>query len=269
MSACPYAEVIGDPIAQSKSPAIHGFWLEKLGIDAEYRPWHVRAEELADYFASRRADPEWRGCNITMPHKQAAIPLLDTIDPAALRIGAVNTVVRGTDSSLGGYNTDAPGFLEPLGAAHFEVVSVIGAGGAARAVLAALADRQVRWVSLQNRSIAKGEALLAEFGLAGCVVAPGGEVPVAELLVNTSSIGMAGYPPMPPVERYVMDGGTVYDIVTHPLDTELLQRARARGLHTIDGLAMLIGQAAAAFEKFFGQPAPRQHDAELRELLTK
>ncbi|HNJ48541.1 MAG TPA: shikimate dehydrogenase [Novosphingobium sp.] len=263
----PYAEVIGDPIAQSKSPLIHNFWLEKLGIDAEYRACHVRPVELADYFSRRRGDAEWRGCNITMPHKQAVIPLLDAIDPAAARIGAVNTVVP-ENGGFAGYNTDLPGFLEPLGEHRFDVVSVVGAGGAARAILAALADRGVRWISLQNRSIDKGEALLAEFGLDGFVVAPGEEVPTAELLVNTSSLGMAGYPPMPPVERFVMDGGIVYDIVTHPLDTELLRRARGRGLRTIDGLAMLIGQAAVAFEKFFGQPAPREHDAELRARLT-
>lgn len=264
----PYAEVIGDPIVQSKSPAIHNFWLARLGVAADYRACHVQAEDLASYFASRRQDADWRGCNITMPHKQAAMPLLDAIDPAAARIGAVNTVVRDASGGLTGYNTDAPGFLEPLGDAAFSTVTVIGAGGAARAILAALADRGVGQVTLQNRSLAKGEALLAEFGLHGSVVAPGAEVPMADLLVNTSSLGMAGFPPMPPVERFVAAGGIVYDIVTTPLDTDLLKAARARGLRTIDGLSMLIGQAAYAFEKFFGTPAPRQHDADLRKLLT-
>ena len=263
----PYAEVIGDPIAQSKSPRIHGFWLGKLGIAADYRAAHVRAEDLPDYFATRRADALWRGCNITMPHKQAAMALVDRLDPAAARIGAINTVVP-EDGGLSGYNTDAPGFLEPLGDRRFSVVTVIGAGGAARAILAALADRGVEWVSLQNRSLAKGEALLAEFGLPGCVVAPGAEVREADLLVNTSSLGMAGFPPMPPVERHVKDGGLVYDIVTTPLVTDLLKAAEARGLATIDGLAMLIGQAAFAFGKFFGQMPPREDDAELRRLLT-
>ena len=98
----PYAEVIGDPIAQSKSPAIHGFWLQQLGIAAEYRACHVTAEGLAAYIAARRADPAWRGCNVTMPHKQAVMPLLDALDPEAERIGAVNTVVRGTDGLLTG-----------------------------------------------------------------------------------------------------------------------------------------------------------------------
>jgi shikimate dehydrogenase len=244
----PYAEVIGDPIAQSKSPAIHNFWLGKLGIDAEYRACHVRPDELAGYFAQRREDANWRGCNVTMPHKQAVMAFLDRLDPLAEKVGAVNTIVRERDGSLTGRNTDVGGFLEPLGDAQFEAVTVIGAGGAARAVLAALADRRVRWVSLQNRSIAKGEALLAEFGLKGAVSEPGAEVPVAELLVNTSSLGMAGNPPLPAVERFVKDGGTVFDIVTTPLDTELLQRARVRGQHTIDGLAMLLGQAALAFD---------------------
>ncbi len=264
----PYAEVIGDPIIQSKSPAIHGFWLAKLGIDAEYRACHVKPEDLATYFAARLAEPDWRGCNITMPHKQAAIPLLDRIDPAAGSIGAVNTVVPDA-GGLAAYNTDEPGFLEPLGDTRIARACVIGAGGAARAILIALAGRGVGSIVLQNRSIDKAQALLDEFGIAGEVVALGGEAGVFDLLVNTSSLGMAGHPPLPEVEHGVVPGGTVYDIVTTPLDTDLLKRARARGLHTIDGLAMLIGQAAVAFEKFFGRPAPRQFDAELRALILK
>ena len=145
---------------------------------------------------------------------------------------------------------------------------MIGAGGAARAVLAGLASRGTRWVSLQNRSLDKAQALLAEFGLNGCAVSLGEEVPAAELLVNTSSLGMVGQPELPPVEKNVAGGGLVYDIVYAPLETRLLKAARERGLATIDGLAMLIGQAAVAFELFFGQPAPRQFDAELRALLT-
>lgn len=266
----PYAEVIGDPIAQSKSPAIHNFWLGKLGIAADYRACHVTSEGLAEYFAARRVDPQWRGCNVTMPHKQAVIPLLDRMDPLAARVGAVNTVVREASGRLTGYNTDVAGFIEPLGDAGFEVVTVIGAGGAARAVLAALAGRGVKWVSLQNRGIAKGEALLAEFGLKGMAGKPGDPVPAAELLVNASSLGMADNPLMPEVEHFVRDGGTVFDIVTAPLETDLLKRAGARGLRTVDGLSMLIGQAAAAFEKFFGLTPPRgDGDAELRRLLAR
>ena len=261
-----YAEVIGDPIGHSKSPMIHNFWLAKLGIDAEYRACHVRPDELGDYFARRRGDAKWRGCNVTVPHKVAATRLVDDIAADARAIGAINTVVR--QQGLIGYNTDVAGFLEPLGETAIRAATVIGAGGAARAVLAGLASRGVRWVSLQNRSIDKAKALLDEFALQGCAVPVGGEGPTADLLVNASSLGMTGQPELPPVVGQLADGGTVYEIVYAPLETGLLKAARERGLPTIDGLAMLIGQAAAAFEKFFGQPAPRQHDAELRALLT-
>lgn len=261
-----YAEVIGDPIAHSKSPLIHNFWLKKLGIDAEYRACHVRPDELKDYFARRRGDADWRGCNVTVPHKIAAMAWVDSVASGAQAIGAINTVVCG--NGLVGHNTDIAGFLEPLGNQRFDVVTVIGAGGAARAVLAGLASRGVRWVSLQNRSVDKAQALLAEFELDGCAVALGEVVPTAELLVNTSSLGMAGQPEVPSLEQCVADGGLIYDIVYAPLETGLLKAARARGQKTIDGLAMLIGQAAVAFELIFGQPAPRLHDAELRALLT-
>lgn len=265
----PYAEVIGDPIAQSKSRLIHNFWLAKLGIDAEYRASQVRAEELADYFVLRRTEPCWRGCNITMPHKGAAMRLLDRLDPLAKRVGAVNTVVGGAGGALTGYNTDVGGFLEPLGDGLPECVTLIGAGGAARAVLAGLSQGPIRWVSLQNRDVGRGQALLAQFGINGCAVALGDAVPTAQLLINASSLGMAGFPEAPSAEQFVADGGTVFDIVTHPLDTELLQRARARGHKTIDGLEMLVAQAAAAFEHFFAAKPPRDDgDGELRALLT-
>ncbi|MEO6716653.1 MAG: shikimate dehydrogenase [Novosphingobium sp.] len=263
----PYAEVIGDPISHSKSPLIHNFWLGKLGIDAEYRHCHVKADELADYFAQRREDAAWQGCNITVPHKVAALAEVDIIGKAAKAIGAINTVTS-AGGVLSGHNTDCAGFLEPLGDRSFNVVTVIGAGGAARAVLAGLAARGVQWVTLQNRSLDKAAALLAEFNLTGSAKPLGADVRLAELLVNTSSLGMVGQPALPPVEQDVAPGGLVYDIVYAPLETRLLRAARERGLATIDGLSMLIGQAAAAFEKFFGQPAPRHHDAQLRKLLT-
>ncbi|MFM5883925.1 MAG: shikimate dehydrogenase family protein, partial [Novosphingobium sp.] len=141
----PYAEVIGDPIAQSKSPAIHNFWLGKLGVAADYRASHVVPAGLADYIKDRHCDPDWRGCNVTMPHKQAVMALLDRIDPQAQQVGAVNTVVRGGDGSLTGYNTDVAGFLEPLlpllARPHlFRMARVFGAGGGARAIVAALAE---------------------------------------------------------------------------------------------------------------------------------
>lgn len=282
----PYAEVIGDPIAQSKSPAIHNFWLGKLGIDAEYRATLVSAAGLADYFSARRADPDWRGCNITMPHKQAALAHLDQIDPLAARIGAVNTVVRGADGRLTGFNTDVAGFLEPLQpllaqTQLYRMARILGAGGAARAIVAALADAHFTLV-LAARDPAKARALLDE-------LAPKGEhhaVDLAhfaastdfafddrdqllDLVVNASPLGMAGQPPLVFDFSHVPPGSIVYDIVTHPLETPLLMQARQHGFATIDGLAMLIGQAAAAFTKFFGEAAPREADAELRAILTR
>ena len=280
-----YAEVIGDPIAQSKSPAIHTFWLGKLAIAATYRACHVKPEGLADYLAQRRGDPHWRGCNITMPHKQAVIPLLDAVAPDAARIGAVNTVLRGSDGSLTGLNTDAAGFLEPLRAAlahpHlYRMARILGAGGAARAIVAALAGQGFTLV-LAARDPAKARALLDE-------LAPGADhhaVDLAhfapetdfafddrerlfDLVVNASPLGMAGQPPLVFDFGHAPPGAIIYDIVTHPLETPLLAEAQQRGFATIDGLAMLIGQAAIAFEKFFGQAAPRQYDPELRALLT-
>jgi shikimate dehydrogenase len=155
--------VIGDPIAQSKSPAIHTFWLGKLGIDAEYRAAHVRDQELADYLRERREDPDWRGCNVTMPHKQSVLPYLERLDALAGRIGAVNTIVRSENGSLAGFNTDAVGFLEPLrpllAREHlFRMARVIGTGGAARAIVAALARENVVIV-LAGRDPAKARAL--------------------------------------------------------------------------------------------------------------
>ena len=130
-----YAEVIGDPIAQSKSPMIHGFWLERLGLPGGYERVHVRSDELASYFAARRSDPAWRGCNVTAPHKQAVSPLLDRIDPLAGRIGAVNTVVAEA-GGLTGYNSDVAGVLGALPPTHLKAgdeVCIIGTGGAGRA----------------------------------------------------------------------------------------------------------------------------------------
>ncbi|ANK12335.1 shikimate dehydrogenase [Erythrobacter neustonensis] len=282
----PYAEVIGDPIAQSKSPAIHGFWLEKLGIDAEYRACYVTAEQLPDYLAARRGDPDWRGCNVTMPHKQAVIGLLGRIDPLAQSIGAVNTITRAGDGALVGSNTDAAGFLEPLAddlaATHyFRMARIIGTGGAARAVIAALADKGFTLV-VAGRDPGKARALLDELAAGGehhaialshfadpTDFAFDDREACLDLVINASSLGMVGQPPLPFDWSHAPPGSIAYDIVTAPRDTPFLQGARAKGLRTVDGLAMLIGQAAAAFEKFFGKSPPREHDAALREMLTR
>jgi shikimate dehydrogenase len=282
----PFAEVIGDPIAQSKSPKIHNFWLERLGIEADYRACYVTPEALPDYIATRRADPLWRGCNVTMPHKQAVMPLLDRIESPADQIGAVNTVLSGAEGGLSGTNTDASGFLEPLKADlaqthYFRMARIMGTGGAARAIITALAGHGFTLV-VAGRDPAKARALLDE-------LAPQGEhhaIDLAnfadptdfpfddreacfDLVVNASSLGMAGQPPLAFDWSHAPPGAIAYDIVTAPLDTPFLQGARAKGHRTIDGLSMLIGQAAVAFEKFFGQAPPREHDADLRKILTQ
>ena len=280
-----HAHVIGDPISQSKSPAIHNFWLCKLGLKAEYSAALVEAGDLADYLQISRNDADWRGCNVTMPHKQAIIPLLDSLDPLARRIGAVNTVVRQADGTLRGYNTDAEGFTEPLAdelaKQHlFRMARVIGAGGAARAIVAALAD-QGMVVVLAARDPDKALALLED-------LAPQGDHHVTDLahfagptdfafddregccdlIVNASPLGMRGQPPLLFDFSHAPPGAIVYDIVTDPLETPFLAAARAAGFRTVDGLSMLIGQAAAAFTLFFGAAPPRQFDQELRALVS-
>lgn len=265
-----HAEVIGDPIAHSKSPAIHRFWLHKLSIDARYDATRVVSADLAAWIDRRRADSDWRGCNVTIPHKIAVLYLVD--DPGNVRasIGAVNTVLRQPDGRVIGTNTDAAGFFAPiaglpLAGAH---VVVIGTGGAAHAVLFALARAGVGRVTLLARSPLKGAVLLARFGLRGEVVPLSAPLPPAALLVNASSLGMTGQPPLLLDLAPLADVAVVYDLVYAPLDTALLAAADARGLAVVDGIDMLIGQAAVAFELFFGQPAPREHDEELRVAIT-
>jgi len=265
----PYAEVIGDPISHSKSPIIHNFWLERLDIDAEYRTAHVTPEGLAAYFEGRRADPAWRGCNITLPHKETALDHVEDRGELRTSIGAINTVLR-EDGALIGTNTDAAGFYAPISGLELKGadIAVIGAGGAARAVLFALKRIGVANVVLLNRTPLKGAGLLAAFGLKGDALSLDAPLPPVELLINASPLGMMGQSPLPLDLTPLPEDAVVYDLVYAPLETELLVAARARELAVVDGLEMLIGQAAIAFELFFGQPAPRDDDAELRELLT-
>ena len=264
-----YAEVIGDPISHSKSPGIHGFWLEQLGIEADYRAQHVTPEGLAEYFATRRDDPNWRGCNITIPHKQAAMEFVS--DPGGVRgtIGAINTVIRDGDGLIG-TNTDAGGFYAPIAGLDLEGkhALVIGAGGAARAILFALSKLGVARVTIQNRNVLKAAALLSSFGLKGDAVPLGTAIPAVDLLVNASALGMEGQPPLEIDLDPLPEDAVVYDIVYASRETGLLAQAHARELATVDGLDMLIGQAALAFELFFGAEPPRDRDDELRTLLT-
>ena len=296
----PYAEVIGDPIAHSKSPLIHNFWLGKLGIDAEYRACHVRPEELADYFAVRRKDPDWRGCNVTIPHKESVLEFADEQDSSVEEVGAANCITP-RDGKLLAFNTDVDGIREAL----FSVpavplpenyvateVEIIGSGGAARA--AGAACRIFGDMTFYNRTIEKARKLADEFmspgaadGFAGILndlpkkrfeydphfpamkENRGNDQHYCYILINSSSMGMKGLPDVPVNLDWYPEDTIVFDMVYAPLETRLLKEARDRGMRTIDGLVMLIGQAAAAFERFFAQPAPRECDAELRELLTR
>jgi shikimate dehydrogenase len=265
----PYAEVIGDPIKHSKSPLIHGFWLDALGIEADYRATHVTPEHLAEFIADRRADPNWRGCNVTLPHK---IAVMDHVgDPGDVRasIGAMNTVARDEAGALFGTNTDAGGFYGPIADVPLAGAPVIvaGTGGAAHAVLFACSRMGVGPVTVLARNALKGAALLARFGLKGEVKPMDAALPPARLFVNTTSLGMTGQPPLEPDLSPLPDDAVVYDIVYAPLVTPLLAAAEARGLATVDGLDMLVGQAAIAFELFFGAAPPRDRDGDLRARL--
>ena len=266
----PYAEVIGDPIAQSKSPTIHNFWLAKLGIEADYRATRVTLDALPAYFASRRPDPDWRGCKVTKPLKQGIAALVDAVDPFAARAGASNIVVP-EGFGLRGSNSDGAGFLEPLGALASSGghAALIGTGGAARAIALALTDAGFT-LAVHGRTAGSARAFVEAIGIDADVFAIGetGRNRDVTLLVNATSLGMTGHPPFPISLADFAPGTAVYDIVTSPLDTALLIDARARGMRSFDGLQMLVGQAAVAFELFFGAPAPREHDAELRALLT-
>lgn len=299
-SAPCYAEIIGDPVAQSKSPLIHKYWLDYLGLVGDYRRCHVPPAGLEDYIAARREDPLWRGCNVTMPHKQALFDLV--ADPQGLRgtVGALNIITRknipadgedGKDredrADLCGYNSDMGGFLSPLAGENLAdcKVLVIGAGGAARAIIAGLVASGCRSVTLLNRNRVKAAAVLAHFGLVdrgGVGLAERGTVPTqllaldsplpaVDILINASSLGMYGYPPLDIDLSPLPKSALVYDIVTSPLNTPLLQQARAEGLRHIDGLAMLIGQAALAFELFFHVKPPQddQSLSRLRQLLLE
>ena len=262
-----YAEVIGDPIAHSKSPAMHGFWLHQLGIDAAYRARRVPADELGPYLRDRRRDCAWRGCNITVPHKEAVIPHLSQLGPDARSIGAVNTVVPQGDGELLGLNTDAHGAMWALAGTGAEHAAVIGAGGAARAALFALKVMGVREVTVINRDMIRARAALDDLEVDGRVLPLGSSV-AADLLINASSLGMARQPPVPFDVAALPAGATVFDMVYAPLETALLRAARARGLRTIDGLAMLIEQGAMAFAAFFDAGPDRADTPELRALLA-
>jgi shikimate dehydrogenase len=271
--AAAWAEVIGDPIAQSKSPLIHRHWLGRLGLEGDFLRTRVESAALGDYFAQRRAAPAWRGCSVTIPHKLAAIAYLDRIEPPAAATGAVNCVFRAGDELVGA-NTDVDGVAAALAGWRGGKSVLIGAGGAARAALEALRRRGPGEVAMIARGEAAGAKLLDRFGLSGEVfpfAGAGAALAGAGLVINASPLGMAGMPPMPAqvldALAEAVDNALVFDMVYAPVETELLRRAGAMSLGAVTGLTMLIGQARAAFRLFFGAKAPAGADAELMRAL--
>jgi len=265
------AGVMGWPIGHSRSPRLHGHWLDRHGIDGAYVPLAVAPENLG---TALRALPAlgFRGVNLTLPHKEAAVDICDRVTDQAKRIGAVNTIVVGDDGDLQGSNTDAFGFIENLfqgggwQPADGPVV-LLGAGGAARGLAIALVDAGVTELRILNRTLTRAETLAADIGPA-TVVAWDGRADAldgAALLVNSTTLGMTGQPPLDLDLSRLPTGAVVNDIVYAPLETPLLADARARGNPVVDGLGMLLYQAQPGFEAWFGTRP--EVDADLRDFV--
>jgi shikimate dehydrogenase len=260
------AGVMGWPVAHSLSPALHGHWLRRYGIDGHYEAFPVRPEELADAIARLR-DEGFRGTNLTVPHKEAAMALVDNVDATARRIGAVNTLFVAEDGALNATNTDAYGLIENIRAARPDELKacfggrtavILGAGGAARAALVGLADIGVRDIRIVNRTVARAETLaeiIADLPIAVEALDWAGRADAlaeAGLLVNTTTLGMSGQAPLDIDLTHLPEDAIVNDIVYAPLETGLLAAARARGNPVVDGLGMLLHQARAGFRIWFG-----------------
>jgi shikimate dehydrogenase len=259
--------LIGDPVGHSMSPAMQNAAFRRLGLDYAYVPFRVESSDLANAISAVRA-LHIRGLNVTIPHKLAVIPLLDRLDNLAARIGAVNTIVNDA-GLLTGYNTDAPGFLQPLRQQRFEPsgkrVLILGSGGAARAVAFSLMDGGAT-LTILNRTANRARELAAQLSSQFDGQVAGGlldnqnlaeGVDGADLLVNTTSVGMGGVSNGTPVPAGLLRPGlVVYDIVYNPVRTRLLREAETAGCITVSGIDMLAWQGALAFERWTGRPAP-------------
>jgi shikimate dehydrogenase len=250
--------LIGWPAAHSRSPLIHHFWLRKLGIEGGYIIEAIPPEGFSD-FVSRLAARGFVGANVTIPHKERALALT-TPDERARAVGAANTLwYDGTE--LRSTNTDIEGFLGNLDASatgwgNIEEALVLGAGGSSRAVVFGLIERGIKRVHLANRTMERAQALADQFGTAARPISwdeVNNVLPRAGLLVNTTSLGMKGQPALDIDVNLLSGEAIVADLVYVPLETALLQAARARGLKTADGLGMLLHQAVRGFELWFGQ----------------
>jgi len=273
------AGIMGWPVSHSRSPALHNFWLDEYGIDGAYVPLPVQPEQLE---RALRALPSlgFRGANLTLPHKEAALAIVDRVDPLASRIGAVNTVVVMPDGSLEASNTDAFGFRENLRdcAPDWDPregpAVVLGAGGSARAVTASLTELRVPVIRLVNRTVERAEALARDLGGLGTRIsvhpwqAREEVLDGAGLLVNTTSLGMTGAPELRIDLSLLPLAAVVVDIVYVPLDTPLLAAARQRGNRTVDGLGMLLHQGRPGFEAWFGTPVRVTRELRAAVLTT-
>ncbi len=250
---------MGWPVSHSRSPRLHGYWLEAYGIDGAYLPLAVKPDRFAAALTSLQ-DLGFQGVNVTIPHKEAAYRAVDRFDDVARAVGAVNTIVF-KDGSLAGSNTDVYGFLENLRQelAHWSAAAgpavVLGAGGAARAVVVGLLQEGAPEIRLLNRTISRAEALATDMG-DKVTVCPWGAweraMVDAALLVNTTSLGMSGQPPLDLDLDPLPSNAVVNDLVYAPLETGLLASARRRGNRVVDGLGMLLHQARPGFEAWFG-----------------
>jgi shikimate dehydrogenase len=256
----PLAGVIGSPIAHSKSPRLHRHWLAKYGIAGDYVPLHVEKDDLREVL---RALPKmgFVGANVTIPHKVAALDIADQVSDRATLIGAANTLIFHEDGKIIADNTDGYGFLANLkqGAPGWRPdlgpAAVLGAGGAARAVIVSLLDAGVPEILLANRTRTKADVLRSEFGSRVRVfewVQAGNMIEAATTVVNTTSLGMVGSPEL----RVPLDGlqprTVVTDLVYNPLRTHLLDEAEKAGCTVVDGLGMLLHQGVPGFERWFG-----------------
>ena len=278
--AAKLAGIMGWPVAHSRSPALHGYWLQEYGIDGAYLPMAVRPENLR---RALQALPllGFAGCNLTIPHKEEALRAVDTVDASARRAGGVNTVVIDGSGAIVGLSSDGYGFIAALRAAvpAFDAAAapavVLGAGGAARAIIATLLDDGAREVRLVNRTPERAAKLAQELGgeVRGMLWEKREEALAgAGLLVNATSLGMDGQPALDLRLDALPREAIVNDIVYVPLETPLLTAARGRGNRCVDGLGMLLHQAAPGFEAWFGvKPAITEglRQAVLVTLQTK
>jgi shikimate dehydrogenase len=255
-----FAGLLGWPVAQSRSPVIQNFWLDQHRIQGRYVLLPVTPEKL-DRAVAGLAVLGFRGCNVTMPHKQNIMPMLDRVDPMAQRIGAVNTVVVQEDGTLRGFNNDGVGFVQSVYDAKPDwrpdsgPILILGAGGAARAVVVALLEQGAREVRVSNRTSEKAEQMAAEIG-GKVTVTPWEQrndaLADVALAVNATDRGFAGKPPLDVSLDRLPSQAIVADLIYTPPETPFLAAARERGNLTVNGLGLLLNQARLAFEAWFG-----------------